>query len=322
MAPPDSPPEAPDALRPAPAAADASKYTWDQLDAALPEPTAADRAAFDILLPAAELQARGAKISSTRLLTDTQRWLGQLVDFERSVSNPGAVVLGYQPGLARVLASYTRKLRGMTSAQSLSASELKLRRTSAQKQLDRVVEDTRLRYAAVLAPLLGASVGDAALHDRVSQMPTRPGQSALAGQLRLLATLLDAGSGDRPPCARRGPRAPGPPRPDLRLRGSSNGRLSSARTRPRRRTEHPSTSDPPWGARPSAAARWPPTRLAAPAKGRCAVPGLPRGSTQALPRGGFWEVRVAAPSPRRERPTYPLRPWRCTTHCFPCSSQG
>ncbi len=198
MAPPDSPPEAPDALRPAPAAADASKYTWDQLDAALPEPTAADRAAFDILLPAAELQARGTKISSTRLLTDTQRWLGQLVDFERSVSNPGAVVLGYQPGLARVLASYTRKLRGMTSAQSLSASELKLRRTSAQKQLDRVVEDTRLRYAAVLAPLLGASVGDAALHDRVSQMPTRPGQSALAGQLRLLATLLDAGLGGSP----------------------------------------------------------------------------------------------------------------------------
>ena len=71
MAPPDSPPEAPDALRPAPAAGDAPKYTWDQLDAALQEPGEADRAAFDILLPAAELQARGAKIS---MRASTSSW--------------------------------------------------------------------------------------------------------------------------------------------------------------------------------------------------------------------------------------------------------
>ncbi len=190
MTPRTKPQDDPDTLPPAPAD-DSPKYTWAQLDAVLPEPSEADRAAFDITMPAAQLQARGAQIASSRLLTDTQRWLGQLVDFERSVSNPGAVVLGYQPGLSRVLASYARALRTLTSDQKLSASELKLRRGSAEKQLRRVVSDTRLRYETVLASLHGATRNDPALHDRVAAMPSRPGQTALAGQLQVLARLLE-----------------------------------------------------------------------------------------------------------------------------------
>jgi len=168
-----------------------AKYTWAQLDIDLPEPSEADRAAFDLPHPAAELQARGAMIASPRLLTDCQRWLGQLVDFERSVSDPGAVVLGYQPGLARVLASYTRRLRALTGDQNLSAAARKLRRKSAEKHLRRVVADTRLRYESVLASLHGATHADAELHDRVVAMPSRPGQTTLAEQLHLLAQLLE-----------------------------------------------------------------------------------------------------------------------------------
>jgi hypothetical protein len=190
MSPPDSTLEG----TPPPAAAeDAPRYTWLQLDAALPEPSEAERALFDALLPAAALQARGAMIASERLLTDTQRWLGQLVDFERSVPEPGEVVLGYQPALARVLASHARRLRALTSSQRLTASELKARQKSAQKQLSRLVADARQQYATVLAPLLAASQVDANLHDRVSQLPGRPGQTALADQLRLLGSLLSTG---------------------------------------------------------------------------------------------------------------------------------
>lgn len=190
MSPPDSTLEG----TPPPAAAeDAPRYTWLQLDAALPEPSEAERALFDALLPAAALQARGAMIASERLLTDTQRWLGQLVDFERSVPEPSEVVLGYQPALARVLASHARRLRALTSSQRLTASELKARQKSAQKQLSRLVADARQQYATVLAPLLAASQVDANLHDRVSQLPGRPGQTALADQLRLLGSLLSTG---------------------------------------------------------------------------------------------------------------------------------
>ena len=168
----------------------APKYTWAQLDAALPAASADDRAAFDVSLPPAQLQARGATIASARLLTDAQRWLGQLVDFERSVANPGAVVLGYRPALARVFADYTRTLRGLVGDQTLSAADLKLRRSSAEKDLQRVVRDARLRYETVRASLHAATRADAELHDRVSAMPARPGQTVLSAQLTLLASLL------------------------------------------------------------------------------------------------------------------------------------
>ena len=140
--------------------------------------------------PPAPLQARGATIASARLLTDAQRWLGQLVDFERSVADPGAVVMGYRPALARVFADYTRTLRGLVGDQTLSAADLKLRRSSAEKDLQRVVRDARLRYETVRASLHAATRADAELHDRVSAMPARPGQTVLAAQLTLLASLL------------------------------------------------------------------------------------------------------------------------------------
>jgi hypothetical protein len=184
-----SPPHTPITPTPAPQGLDeAPKYTWTQLDAAFPSPSDEERAVYDLAVTEGH-QRMGSEIASARILTDAQRWLGQLHDFARREGAP--VVLGYSPGLAQVFAARVRNLRGLVARAETGVSTQKLRRSAAEAILDASVLASRARYGEVLAALAGATLTDPTRRAQVGGLSGQPGEAALAGALRSLARLVD-----------------------------------------------------------------------------------------------------------------------------------
>lgn len=187
---------------PATPASDAPKYTWEQLDAAFPAPTADERADHDVS-PADAHQRAGAEIASQRILTDLQRWLGQLHDFAKRHPDPSAVVFGYDPALARVAAERARTLRRMLADTASGATTTALRRSAAQAIRENTVDVSRERYRAVLAALVGATLTDPARRAQVAGLSDRPGEDALPTALRTLSRLVADAAAPGSPVLRR-----------------------------------------------------------------------------------------------------------------------
>lgn len=177
--------------RPSDGAGEAPKYTWAQLDAAIPPPTAKDREVFDVPSATLDHQRMGAEIASARILTDAQRWLGQLHDFTAHAPDAAEKVLGFDPALIRVFAARAKELRGLVGASEGSASTRRLRRSAAEAIVDATVKASRGRYREVLAALSGAVMVDPARRAQVAGLRSEPGIAVLARDLRSLARLVE-----------------------------------------------------------------------------------------------------------------------------------
>jgi hypothetical protein len=175
---------------PPPREEDTPKYTWAQLDATFGAPSDAERAVYDIPNATESHRLLGTEIASARILTDAQRWLGQLHDFLQQRARP--TVVGFDEGLARVFASRVKRLRTLVRAAEGGASTRKLRRSAAEAIADTTVRASRGRYRDVHAALSGAVAVDPARRAQVAALRSEPGVDALARDLRALASLLDA----------------------------------------------------------------------------------------------------------------------------------
>lgn len=169
---------APKAVKtPAPAAepsdiAPAPTHSWEDLVAAHGRPTAEDRELFGVTLPAAALVEVGAKIGSSRVLTDLLRFCGQIHDDQERTGGARAV-LGFSEEYYRVIIDDGAKLAQMFERRRRGARETGTAARAEEATLQRRTISLRQTYDQLHAALDHATRGEPALSTRVAACFTR-----------------------------------------------------------------------------------------------------------------------------------------------------
>ncbi len=147
------------------------RYNWPKLLSLVPKPSQEDLADHAVHTPVADLVADGACIRSDRILKDVLRWTGTVHDFwEESAQEVREQVVGYDPGLLRVLVWEGAKLRDMletfthakddaAASQAVAASmarQIKTQASGTREQLRAALQSAARQDAKVLPRILSA----------------------------------------------------------------------------------------------------------------------------------------------------------------------
>lgn len=174
----------------------AARYTWPDVLRRVGEPTREEIELFTPRRTAEEFARSGREIRSERIVTDVLRWAGTVLDFFDTASEAQkASVVGYHPGLLRVLVHKTHELNQLFQHQKEQASSrdatLEHDRAHAASALDQA-QKLRAQLLAVLRSTARVAPTELSFEQLDAASGTASDHPSMASSLRRLADLASS----------------------------------------------------------------------------------------------------------------------------------